>query len=665
VKVPGSMTRHIVLGNQSMLVNIDRWLQVRDVYFPYVGQENHLGGHAMKVGVFADGRLSWVNGDGWERRCGYRDGTLSSDSSAKNAGLGVELGFRENVHPDADILIRKITVRNTLPREREIRVFFNSHFHISGTSIGDTAAYQMDRNVVIHYKGPRYFLISLLKSAVPQIIRGDIDDYAIGRAEEAESEGTHRDAEDGALSKNPIAQGIVDSTIAAHLRVGALSEESVYFYLAAGTNFEQVFDLHDLVFVEGPDSILTHAEESQRSWADRSDAGLVGLDPVIVGLFKRSLLIIRSQTDRGGAILAANDSEDMQFHRDTYSYMWPRDGALAASAMIRAGYPEFTKPFFGFCRRLLWAEKCLLHKYNPDGTLGSSWHPWVEDGRPVLPIQEDETALVVSALLEYYEATEDLEFLREMYSAYVKKAAEFMNEYCYPNGLPQESYDLWEERRGIFAFTASAVHSGLAAAGRIGALLGDGETARMCADRCARLRKAITDELYDEEAGVFRRGLSYEGGDLSKPVMDNTADSSVYGLFEFGVLPADDERLARTMDDLAGRLWVGAGRGGVARYAGDRYQRKTDEAPGNPWLISTLWLAKWRILRAGRREDLEGAMSLINWVAGSSLETGVMPEQTHPLTGEPLSVAPLTWSHAEFVDTVIKFQRKRRQLGKR
>ena len=28
------MTRHIALGNQSFLINIDRWLQVRDIYFP-------------------------------------------------------------------------------------------------------------------------------------------------------------------------------------------------------------------------------------------------------------------------------------------------------------------------------------------------------------------------------------------------------------------------------------------------------------------------------------------------------------------------------------------------------------------------------------------------------------------------------------------------------
>jgi len=39
-----------------------------------------------------------------------------------------------------------------------------------------------------------------------------------------------------------------------------------------------------------------------------------------------------------------------------------------------------------------------------------------------------------------------------------------------------------------------------------------------------------------------------------------------------------------------------------------------------------------------------------------------MPEQVRPFTGESLSVAPLTWSHAEFVDTITRYQEKKAQL---
>jgi GH15 family glucan-1,4-alpha-glucosidase len=40
-----------------------------------------------------------------------------------------------------------------------------------------------------------------------------------------------------------------------------------------------------------------------------------------------------------------------------------------------------------------------------------------------------------------------------------------------------------------------------------------------------------------------------------------------------------------------------------------------------------------------------------------------MPEQVHPETGEPLSVAPLTWSHAEFVATVLNYLEKKQSLS--
>ncbi|MCA1481817.1 glycoside hydrolase family 15 protein, partial [Bradyrhizobium sp. NBAIM08] len=112
----------------------------------------------------------------------------------------------------------------------------------------------------------------------------------------------------------------------------------------------------------------------------------------LIDLYKRSLLTVRTQIDDSGAIIAANDSDIRQFSFDTYSYMWPRDGALVAYALDRAGYDELTRNFFNFCNRVITPEGYFLHKYNADGTLASSWHSWMVDNQPRLPIQEDETA---------------------------------------------------------------------------------------------------------------------------------------------------------------------------------------------------------------------------------------------------------------------------------
>ena len=314
--------------------------------------------------------------------------------------------------------------------------------------------------------------------------------------------------------------------------------------------------------------------------------------------------------------------------------MWPRDGALVSIAMIKAGFPEFTKPFFRLCKDVLWWAGCLLHKYNPDGTLGSSWHPWIDYGQPSLPIQEDETALVIHALWKYYEATGDLEFLKELYEPLVKKAIYFLDGYNYPNDIPVESYDLWEERRGIFTFTVSAVYRGFLSGEELGRLLNDEEICRICQIRYSKLKQVIINELYDIERNIFLRGIRYEDHDTNWKIIDSTADSSVYGIFEFDLLPADDPRVVRTIQNLEKKLWV-PGKGGMARYENDPYHRKTDLVTGNPWLICTFWLAKWYVAKAKENRDRKSPRAD---QLGCRLlpETGIMPEQIHPFTGESL-----------------------------
>src|SRR5260370_1904889 len=143
---------------------------------------------------------------------------------------------------------------------------------------------------------------------------------------------------------------------------------------------------------------------------------LCDLAEEIVDLYRRSLLVIRTKCDQGGAVLAANDS-DMQLGRhDHYSYMWPRDAAFVCDAMDRAGFPEVTRRFLQFAHDTIKAEGYFLHKYNADGSLASLWHPWVRDGKPQLPIQEAATALVGSLIARHYARTRDLELVLAIYA---------------------------------------------------------------------------------------------------------------------------------------------------------------------------------------------------------------------------------------------------------
>jgi len=45
------MPRDIPVGNGSLLVNFDSEYSLRDIYYPYVGKENHAVGCPFRMGV--------------------------------------------------------------------------------------------------------------------------------------------------------------------------------------------------------------------------------------------------------------------------------------------------------------------------------------------------------------------------------------------------------------------------------------------------------------------------------------------------------------------------------------------------------------------------------------------------------------------------------------
>jgi GH15 family glucan-1,4-alpha-glucosidase len=54
---------------------------------------------------------------------------------------------------------------------------------------------------------------------------------------------------------------------------------------------------------------------------------------------------------------------------------------------------------------------------------------------------------------------------------------------------------------------------------------------------------------------------------------------------------------------------------------------------------------------------------MLQWAVAHQLPGGLLSEQIDPNTGAPLSVSPLTWSHAEFVITVDDYLRRLAQLA--
>lgn len=139
----------------------------------------------------------------------------------------------------------------------------------------------------------------------------------------------------------------------------------------------------------------------------------------------------------------------------------------------------------------------------------------------------------------------------------------------------------------------------------------------------------------------------------------------MFGIWEFGVLPVHDEKVVRTMKAIKEGLQIRTHIGGIARYTNDYYFQQSgeiDQVPGNPWIICTLWVANFEIESALAIADLEGPKQTLQWVVDHALPSGLLPEQLNPHDGSPLSVAPLTWSHATFVQSVSKYAAKYKEL---
>lgn len=653
------MPKDIPVSNGNLLFNFDSDYQIRDVYFPLIGQENHSKGHPFRFGVWVDGRFSWM-GPEWKKDLRYHNNSLVTDVFLKNEALCLELRCSDTVDLDLNIYIKKIEVTNLEGRDRQVRLFFTHDFHLYNNDIGDTVYFDPRTRAIIHYKAKRYFLINCYAAE-----KWGVNHFACGIKEIEGLDGTWKDAEDGELSGCPIAWGSVDSTIGMRLHVPQGGRATAFYLVAAGTQYHEVAQLNQVAIEKTPAELIHQTSDYWTAWVQKEPRRFGDLPKTVTDIFNRSLLILRTQIDNRGAIIAANDSDIIRFGKDTYSYMWGRDGAFVAVALAKAGYFNVCRKFFNFSSQVLSEEGYLFQHYNPDGSLASNWHSWLVDGEEVLPIQEDSTALVLWALWIHYQYSRDMEFIRPLYKKLIQKSADFLVKHRDPQTLlPIPSFDLWEERYGVHSFTIAAVIAGLRAAANFAKLFQDASLAEKYDKAADQMKEGLVKHLYHTglkryARSGYRKGEGYE--------LDEVIDVSLLGLTTLGVFSPRDTRMNETLQAIRRQLWLNTPVGGCARYQNDTYQRADDspeDIPGNPWFISTLWLGECFIDRAQNLQELHEAIPYLEWCAKNALPSGVLAEQVHPTSGHPLSVSPLTWSHSAYVWAVLQYAEKFNSLQK-
>jgi glucoamylase len=322
----------------------------------------------------------------------------------------------------------------------------------------------------------------------------------------------------------------------------------------------------------------------------------------------RSLLFLRLLVRPGGAALAAQTPY--------WAYVWPRDASFTAAALATTGHRREAAAVLGF----------LAGTQRPDGTWPARSHP---DGRPVddgRPAQLDATGWVPWAAWLASDQGRDRDLAARLWPA-VRAAADHAAASLGPDGLPPAGPDYWERReRAPTLGTAAALLAGLRAAARLANEAGKDGRRDAWARAADRLHRGVRARF---GPGGFQRHPAGGGPDAAVTWLAPP----------FG---PPDPAVARAVRTAWRRLTVAGG-----------------AVPGRPWLGSDPWTPATAsfALAAMASGDLPAAEARLAWLLGHRTALGAFPERVGRDDGAPRSVAPLAWTHAIVLLTLVSRDR--------
>jgi hypothetical protein len=373
---------------------------------------------------------------------------------------------------------------------------------------------------------------------------------------------------------------------------------------------------------DDPGALAVAAEE--RAWLA---AGTVpGASTTERQAAARSLLFLRLLVRPGGAALAAQTPY--------WAYVWPRDSSFTAAALAVTGHRREAAAVLGFLGRT----------QRPDGTWPARSHP---DGRPVedgRPAQLDATGWVPWAAWLASDQGRHTPLAVRLWPT-VLAAADHAAAALGPDGLPPAAPDYWERHeRTPTLGTAAALLAGLRAATHLAdrlagpSLPATGHTGPAATPAQAAERREVWGRAAQRlEQGVRAR---FGPGGYQRHPGGGGPDAAVTWLGPpFG--PADPV-VARALASSWRRLTTAGG-----------------AVPGRPWLGSDPWTPATAMfaLAAMAGGDRPAAEARLAWLLDHRTTLGAFPERVGRGDGAPRSVAPLAWTHALVLLTLVSRDR--------
>src|SRR6266702_8655138 len=85
------MPRDLPISNGNLMINFDHEYNIRDVYWPHVGQENQTVGDVSFFGVWCDGKFAWIGDPTWIKTLEYDDDSLVTRVVARAPAFDLEM----------------------------------------------------------------------------------------------------------------------------------------------------------------------------------------------------------------------------------------------------------------------------------------------------------------------------------------------------------------------------------------------------------------------------------------------------------------------------------------------------------------------------------------------------------------------------------------------
>ena len=601
------------MGNRSTLITIGKNGELRHLFWPSHNYPQHVRGSLPGIAIKNGEKqsFSWLTDAPWIRKQRYLpDSTILETVFAHPTGILAK--STDFVLPDKDALVRVFEISNETGEERGASLLYYNDLDIAETPQGDACYYDDGTDNVISYKRNFWFVFGSDKRSTS---------HQCGVHEEGSD--AFVDANDGDLAGNSLAlhAGMkgVNSCLKWDLgRMSLGSKEQLMLFLGFAKSKKSALEIVDSVKRSSIAEMVNNVNRYCQDWLRQNKAGRVS--PQWDNLLRRSLLTLRTlvSQDLGGVVAAPTLDPD-------YRYVWSRDGTYVAYALDRCGYSEDAAGFYRWCQEVQEPDGGWNQRYHIEKTPGPSWGE-----------QEDQCATILWGIGQHYMLTHDGNFLTEVWPTVRRGVEHLLRKRDGETGLVGPSFDLWEEKNALHTYTNAAACAALRESSQLASALGHGDLSESWKKESMTLQNAVTTHLWDGHENRFLKSL--------KP-RDASVDTALLGLsYPFSVLGPDDARVRSTSAQIETAFKFASE--GLGRYPGDVYQG------GNPWFITTLWMALYRC----QQGNYSKAKTLIDWCASHVDELQLFAEQVHRDNGEPVSASPLAWSHAMFILALLDYR---------